>query len=211
MSATSPTFPFSTREAQQEAYRQGGWMFLVSEIMLFGGVLMAYLVGRLAHPDAFASASGELDVMLGSINTAILLTSSLTMAVAVQMGRKGRPRGTVFWLLLTALLGLVFLGIKGYEWMIEIGKGDLPGRAFLGQGTERAGTGLFFWLYFTATGLHALHLSLGVLTLTGFAALYRWRAPAIPDYLVLLGLYWHLVDIIWIFLFPLLYLVGGPS
>jgi cytochrome c oxidase subunit 3 len=210
MSGSSATFPFPSRHDQKEAYRQGGWVFLISEFMLFGGLFLAYLIGRIAHPAGFAEGSAEMDLALGTINTAILLTSSWTMALAVHSGQQKKPRVASRYLVLTAVLGLAFLGIKGIEWLNEIGKGEIPGRAFLGGGAAEAGKGMFLWFYFTATGLHALHLTLGVLTILIFAALYRRRPPQIPEYLLILGLYWHLVDIIWIFLFPLLYLVGGP-
>lgn len=212
MSAASPHFPFSSREAQVEAYRQGAWLFLSSEVMLFGGLFLSYFIGRWTHPTGFSVGSSELDPVLGTLNTALLLTSSYTMAVAVHRGQQGRSRAVSVLLTITALLGLAFIGIKGFEWWSEIARGHVPGRAFLGLGVEQAGVGLFLWFYFTSTALHAVHLSLGVLVMLAFAFWYsRGRPPAVPDYLVILGLYWHLVDLVWIVLFPLLYLVGAPS
>lgn len=205
-----PYFPFPSREVQVEAYRQGAWLFLASEIMLFGGIFVAYVVGRIVHPEGFAEASSHLDLTLGVINTVILLTSSFCMAMAVESGHHDRRRAVVMWLLLVLVLGFGFLGIKGTEWMAEIGKGDVPGRAFLGQGAVVAGKGMFLWLYFTSTALHALHLTVGLLVLMMFVVAYARKKFDWPsDYLVMAGLYWHLVDLIWIFLFPLLYLVGG--
>jgi cytochrome c oxidase subunit III len=204
---------FDTLEQQKEAYRIGGWIFVGTEVMLFSGLFLAYLIGRLAHPEGFAHASGHLDVMLGTLNTAVLLTSSYFMALAVTRAETQRHKTASIFLLVTALLGSAFLGIKIYEWWHEYHKAMVPGVRFDYLGPHLQATRLFLWTYFTATGLHALHLSIGIVVTLWFCLVCRFWPNLIPDPspLVLGGLYWHLVDLIWIFLYPLLYLIGGPS
>ncbi|MBX3169525.1 MAG: cytochrome c oxidase subunit 3 [Candidatus Eremiobacteraeota bacterium] len=180
------------RNQQHQSYSLGMWIFLGSELMLFGGLFLAYSYGRFYHQSEFARASLQLEWLLGAVNTAVLLTSSTVMAFAVDRGERGDRGGAARRLWLTALLGLVFLGIKGYEWSLEHSQGVVGER-------------LFFFFYFTLTGLHAFHLTLGVLAVLFFA----WRAGyRSADEIMILGLYWHLVDLLWFFLYPLLYLIG---
>ena len=186
---------FVDAEQEEQAYSLGMWIFLGSELMLFGGLFLAYSYARFTHPNEFAQASLLLERGLGAVNTAVLLTSSTVMAFAVD--RRQRRL-----LLLTALLGLVFLGVKGYEWHQEFLHHKVPTTEFVGLPGER----LFFFFYFTLTGLHAFHLSLGVLAVLVFALRARPRHE-----LMMLGLYWHLVDLLWFFLYPLLYLIGVRS
>lgn len=161
--------------------RLGMWIFLGSEMMLFGGLFLAYTVGRLSDPPGFALGSHHLEVSLGTLNTALLLTSSWTVALAVERGRR--------WLLWPGLLlGLAFLAVKGYEWH---------------EHWQYIHSGMFFWFYYVMTGLHAVHVLLGLLAFT--LLLLGYLAEELP----VVALYWHLVDIIWIFLFPCLYLVGS--
>lgn len=199
---------------QREAYRLGGWIFIASEVMLFSGLFLAYLIARMSHPAGFAEGSQELHHLLGSINTGVLLTSSLTMAFAVQAVEKRDYRRSSRWLWVTLVLGIAFLAIKGYEWHEEFLHGRVPGLSFTYTGPHGPGVLLFYWFYFTSTGLHALHVTIGVLCNLWFALVCRYKDHWIPDPspVVLAGLYWHLVDLVWIFLFPLLYQIGGaPS
>jgi cytochrome c oxidase subunit 3 len=204
---------------QQEAYKMGMWAFLGSEMMLFGGLFLAYTVGRISHYDSFVQGSHELHRLLGGLNTAVLLTSSATMAFAVERSKLRRWGSVVALLLVTAVLGLAFIGIKTYEWSLEYNQGLIPGAHFSDPGK---GLELFYWFYFVMTGLHAIHLTIGVGAVLTTAWLLHRRSPIVlseasddsgepPSPIVMLGLYWHLIDLIWVFLYPALYLVrGGP-
>lgn len=201
--------PYSDARQQHEAARMGMWIFLATELMLFGGLFMGIVVYRVLYSEAVAEASSHLDMWLGGLNTAVLLTSSLTMAFAVACAREGRAGPCTRNLLLTAALGTLFLGIKGYEYWKEYHEGLMPG---IGPPfpIETPPAELFFNLYFAATGLHALHLTCGIGAVLGFSWLVgrrRLRLPARESYVEGLGLYWHLVDVIWVFLYPVLYLV----
>lgn len=201
---------FKTRWREREAQDFGVWVFLVSETLIFGAFILVYLVLRWRYPEGFAHAGVETSIQLGTLNTAILLTSSLTMALA-DLGAEKEWQSARMLLVVTALLGAVFLGIKFYEWYDEYRRGLVP---FLGLDFDYAGpdphaAAMFFRLYFALTGLHALHLSIG-LGLVGGAAIF-WpqiaeekrgqRAGAI-------ALYWHFIDVVWVFLYPFLYLLG---
>lgn len=202
---------FENLEQQREAASLGMWVFLATEIMFFGALFMAYVAYRSVYPDSFAEASGHLEVTLGSINTAVLLGSSLTMALAVHAMHGERRVALVGFLLLTMLLGLVFLGIKAVEYAHEFENGLVPGLHFSYAGPNPQRVELFFLLYFLMTGLHALHLAIGI-GVVAAVDLFAWRkrltAPTSTP-VELTGLYWHFVDIIWVFLFPLLYLMHG--
>jgi cytochrome c oxidase subunit III len=197
--------------AQQHAADSlGMWAFLLTEIMFFGGLFLGYTVYRSAYPQAFAEASHHLDIWLGSINTAVLITSSLSMALAVHSAQTNERRGLIRFLLLTVLLGLVFLGIKGTEYLHKFEEHLIPGANFAYPGPHAHQVQLFFSFYFGMTGLHAFHMIVGI----GLLAALAWQAGRgrfSSDYYApveLIGLYWHFVDIVWIFLFPLLYLLG---
>ena len=200
---------FRDLEQQREASSLGMWVFLVTEIMFFGGLFLAYTVARTTHPAAFAQASRHLDVTLGSANTAVLIVSSLTMALAVHASQVGRRRALIAFLILTIALGCTFLGIKAIEYADKFHHHLVPGSGFSFSGPEARPAELFFSLYFAMTGLHALHMVIGVgvvvvLLLRARRCRYtvQYHTPV-----ELSGLYWHFVDIIWIFLFPLLYLI----
>jgi cytochrome c oxidase subunit 3 len=185
-------------------------IFLATEVMFFGGMILAYTVYRFMYPLPFAHASQHLDAILGGVNTAVLLGSSFTVALAVHAARVGARRLLLGALGATIVLGGVFLAIKGYEWRHHYHEGLVPGIRFLAMGPEAPAIGLFFWLYFAMTGVHALHLTIGigVMAVIGFLA---WRGRFSPAYynpVEVAGLYWHFVDIVWIFLLPILYLVG---
>jgi len=200
---------FQDLEQQREASSLGMWIFLVTEIMFFGGLFLAYTVNRATHPVAFAEASRHLDVALGATNTAVLICSSLTMALAVYASQLGRRKALIGFLITTMALGSVFLIIKGIEYADTFRHHLVPGRAFAFSGPQAKPAELFFSLYFAMTGLHALHMIIGVGAL--FVLLvHAWRARYSPEYhtpVEVSGLYWHFVDIVWIFLFPLLYLI----
>jgi cytochrome c oxidase subunit 3 len=199
---------------QQEAATLGMWMFLATEVLFFSAVLTAYAVYRSYYPAGFAYGSEELSTPVGAVNTAVLLTSSLTMALSVYFARLGERRRLLAFLGLTLLFGLTFLGIKAYEWHHEYAVGNVPVLNFdtarfkddvsLGRQVQ-----LFFVFYFILTGLHALHMVIGVGLLVYLLLRARTGAFSGPYYtpVEVIGLYWHFVDIVWIFLFPLLYLI----
>jgi cytochrome c oxidase subunit 3 len=204
---------FETKEQQHEAGSLGMWVFLVTEIMFFGGVFMAYIVYRALHLDAFIAGSHLLNVTFGATNTAVLICSSLTMAMAIHSAQTGKSRGTIVtYLILTMLLGIAFLAIKfTFEWHHDWVEGLVPGLHFTYNGPHAPGVQLFFCFYFFMTGLHALHMFIGLGLLTTLTVMAH-RGRFNSDYFAPLevsGLYWHFVDIVWIFLFPLLYLIGG--
>jgi cytochrome c oxidase subunit 3 len=184
----------------------GVWLFLLTEVMLFGGLFILYAAYRVVHADGFYEASRELDRVIGTANTAVLITSSLLVALGTLEVHHGNRRAGVPALLGAAALGLVFLTVKGFEWAAKFEHGLFPGAPVLAQ--KSPGEILFFGLYFVMTGLHALHVLVGVALLVGVATIAARRAIPTGAALEGVGLYWHLVDIIWVFLFPLLYLIG---
>jgi cytochrome c oxidase subunit III len=204
--------PWQYFDRQREAGTFGIWVFLASEMLFFGALILTYTVCRIDHPGAFAVAARETNIWYGTINTAILLTSSLTMAMASQAAASGeRLRNLILWCLAaTAALGLAFLVVKGFEYREDIAKHLLPGAHFA---IATPGAQLFFGLYWIITGVHAVHLTIGivmVVRLTWLGYLTKFPLNANPE-IEVTGLYWHLVDIIWIFLYPLIYLPGRAS
>jgi len=203
---------FDTADQQKDASTLGMWIFLITEIMFFGGMFLAYTVYRHAYPHAFAVASSSLDVYIGAANTVVLLCSSFTMVLAVRAAQLGRRNGIVLFLILTLVLGMIFLGVKAYEWNLKFEEHHVPGATFHFEELSPEAQGqaqLFFSLYFAMTGLHALHMVIGagiLSTMLYFARKGR-DAAAYMTPVDVAGLYWHFVDIIWIFLFPLLYLI----
>lgn len=200
---------FDDLEQQKDASTLGMWVFLVTEIMFFGGLFAGYTIYRLLYPDAFAAASHHTDLVLGSINTIVLIGSSLTMALAVYYAQAAKRNQLVTFLILTILLGSVFLGIKGVEYYHKYVDHVVPGINYQAEGSMADQEQLFFLFYFVMTGMHALHMIIGVgllLVLTVRASRGRFSAQYFSP-VEITGLYWHFVDIIWIFLFPLLYLI----
>jgi cytochrome c oxidase subunit 3 len=202
---------FDDMAQQAEASTLGMWVFLVTEIMFFGGLFMAYLLYRWQSPMGFAEASNHLNVYWGAANTVVLIVSSLTMALAVRAAQIGAPPKTqVGWLVATMILGAAFLGVKVIEYRDKFIHHTVPGPNFQWEGTYAQAAEQFYSLYFCMTGLHALHMIIGIgimLVITWMA----WRRTFDADYYTpveVAGLYWHFVDIVWIFLFPLLYLIG---
>lgn len=229
---------FDTMQQQKEASTFGMWVFLLTEVLFFGGMFMAYTLYRVWYFDAFAAASTSLGLGLGTFNTAVLIGSSLTMAFAVRAAQTNSPSATVRWLVLTIILGTVFLGVKAIEYKEKFDHHHVPGPHFIwedpshavaaGNGGEHAAaasaspeasapanaelqrrTQLFFSLYFTMTGLHAIHMIIGIGIIIVVAVMAHKRRFDSNYYgpIEMTGLYWHFVDIVWIFLFPLLYLV----
>jgi cytochrome c oxidase subunit 3 len=197
------------QQDQGVSARLGMWLFLLSEILLFGGLFLLYAVYRFKHPAEFHAASLELSRFDGTLNTAILLTSSLTAALAVfTLKEKGNARRAALLLAATTALGLVFLVVKGFEWAAKFQHGLYPSSPVLLA--KPAGEVMYFGLYFLMTGLHALHVIIGMTVLSVMLAkvlrgsVTRERPAGLENG----GLYWHLVDIIWIFLFPLFYLIS---
>ena len=215
---------FDDMEQQYLSANLGMWAFLVTEIMFFGGMFAVYSVYRFMHPVAFAEGSAHLDVLIGTINTAVLLTSSLTVALSVHAAQTGRRRQLVLLLAATIVLGLVFLGIKFYEYQHKWHEHLVPGPHFhlpdehfkLREYADRIDprrVQAFFGLYFTMTGFHALHMVIG-LGLFLYLLLKARRGAYSAAYstpVEMCGLYWHFVDIVWVYLYPLLYLIAPPG
>ena len=209
---------FEDLRQQRDSLTLGMWAFLVQEIMFFGGLFCAFLVYRTAHTEAFNAGSSHLDVKWGTINTVVLIGSSLTMALAVGQAQRGNRKGVVTWMLATGALGLTFLGIKAVEYTSKWEHGLVPGRFFLRgdhHGLEDIlpmadKVELFYGFYFVMTGMHALHMIIGIglmvwVLIETFKGKVTQNRHAIVENF---GLYWHFVDIVWIFLFPFLYLLG---
>lgn len=201
---------FSDSEQQASAAKLGMWLFLLTEMLLFGGLFAAYSIYRAWNPDMFYEAHKVLDVKMGMINTIVLITSSVTMALAIRSTQLGDRKATSRFLIATLLFAAVFLVIKYFEYSHKIHLGQLPGKYYTFTGLQGANPHIFFSIYFMMTGLHGIHVIGGM----GLIA-WIWRRSAkghfSPEYytpLEMTGLYWHLVDLIWIFLFPLLYLIG---
>lgn len=186
------------------------WLFLAQEVMFFGGLFLAYTVYRWKYPDWFALGSNQLDVPLGLANTIVLIGSSLTMVLAVRAAQLGRARQIVGWVGATMALGTVFLVVKGFEYHHKWTHHLIPGAGFHIEGTTDPAAQTFFVLYFCMTGLHALHMivGLGLLAFLVPKALRGEFSAENHNWVEGVGLYWHFVDVIWIFLFPLLYLLG---
>ena len=208
---------FESYEQQRETASLGMWLFIAQEMLFFGGLFMAYIVFRHRFPDAFAAASHHLDVTLGGFNTVVLIGSSLTMALAVRAAQMGRNKVCGWFLIATMILGGVFLGVKAVEYHEKYVDHLIPGvtqfewtQPFHGKEIPANQVRLFYGLYFAMTGLHALHMIIGIGILLWL--LYWVRKGRFTsdnyNYVEGVGLYWHFVDIIWIFLFPLLYLIG---
>ncbi|MBL6458735.1 cytochrome c oxidase subunit 3 [Belnapia sp. T6] len=198
--------PWRSLRRQREAAEFGLWVFLASEVMFFACALTGYAVNRVLWPEAFAAAARETNVLYGTINTGILLTSSLTMAVAAESARAGLRRLTLVCLGVTIAFGLAFLMVKGLEYAEDIEKHLVPGPGFR---LDQPAAQIFFAFYWLLTAVHALHMTIG-LCLVGTLLAQAWRGsrPLSSPAFEAAGLYWHFVDLVWIFLYPLLYLAG---
>jgi cytochrome c oxidase subunit III len=209
---------FDDLDQQQNAAELGMWLFLATEVLFFGALFLAYTLYRLQNEQAFANASAGLNLWLGTINTVVLLTSSLTMALAVHAAQLAHRQMLIRMLLATMVLGTAFIVIKGVEWHEDYAEDMIP---FLtshfhlkhGPNPPAPASALFFNLYFLMTGLHAVHMLIGLGVMIYFTAKARRGlmegVRATPIHL--LGLYWHFVDIVWVFLYPFLYLIGASE
>jgi cytochrome c oxidase subunit 3 len=213
---------FDDLEQQHEASSLGMWVFLATEVMFFGGMFVGYAVYRHLYLPSFEAGSRLLDWRFGATNTAVLIGSSLTMALGVRAAQLGKRKKLIIFLFLTMLLGMTFLGVKfAFEWRHDYVEHLVPGINFAPEGPILARleqshaylphVELFMFFYFAMTGVHALHMvvGIGVLTVLVILAWRGWFSAERFNAVEMAGLYWHFVDIIWIFLFPLLYLVGG--
>ncbi|MFB3813196.1 MAG: cytochrome c oxidase subunit 3 family protein [Terriglobales bacterium] len=201
---------FASLDQQRESATLGMWIFLMTEIMFFGGMFTGYMVYRAAYPQAWRAGSVDMMFWAGTINTVVLITSSLFIALAVHAAQEGHRRTLVAFLMLAVLLGVVFLGIKGYEYHDHWVHHKFPGPGFQWEGPDARAVQMFFVLYFAMTGFHALHMLIGVV-LVGIVAYFAWQGRYTPEYhnpVENSALYWHFVDVVWIFLYPLLYLVS---
>lgn len=210
---------FEDMAQQQEADFLGIWLFLVTEIMFFGGVFAAYAIYRWLYFAAFDGGSHILDIKLGAVNTIVLLGSSLTMALSVRSAQVGNRRALIWFLVATMILGGIFLGVKAYEYNQKFVEHVVPSLDWAPEGETLAllapggveHAQIYFVFYFAMTGLHAIHMVIGMGLLLWLVLRAR-KDDFTPHYFApveVVGLYWHFVDIVWIFLFPLLYLIGG--
>jgi cytochrome c oxidase subunit 3 len=205
---------FETPDQQVDTSTIGMWTFLVTEIMFFSGMFFAYGLYRSLYHDAFASTSKHMDVVVGAINTAVLICSSFTMVMAVRASKLDMRKMLVLYLILTMILGFVFLGVKAYEYHHKWVEHLVPGFNFHYEEPQfQHQAQILFFLYFMMTGMHAMHMVVGegmlaVLAWMAWRGRFtaKWNTPV-----DMIGLYWHFVDIVWIFLFPLLYLIGKKA
>jgi len=201
---------FDDIEQQRKAAKLGMWIFLATEVLFFGGLFLGYTVYRFTYGHVFVQASRKLDVVIGGTNTAVLLISSLVMAFSVRASQLDQRRRLVGLLLGTAVLGCVFMSLKAVEYHKDYVDHLVPRLGFKWVGADPGNAELFYWIYFAMTGLHAIHLTVGIGILVVLAML-AWRGRfrnGNYNPVEIAGLYWHFVDIVWVFLFPLLYLVG---
>lgn len=203
---------FEDLNQQSESASLGMWLFLLTEIMFFGGLFTGYTVYRWQYPEAWLAGSHHVGagngILLGGFNTVVLILSSLTMALGVHAAQMGKRKAIIFWLVLTILFGGTFLGVKAIEYHHKYVEHLIPGPNFTTEGPR--GMQLFFSFYFAMTGMHALHMVIGIVIL-GILVWMAGKGRFTSEYyspVEMTGLYWHFVDIVWIFLFPLLYLLG---
>ncbi|MCG7601945.1 cytochrome c oxidase subunit 3 [Halomonas sp. McH1-25] len=210
-SKAAPDEQFDDLTQQRQADLMGMWIFLATELMLFGGIFTGFTVYRFAYPEVFAEAATHLDLRLGTLNTALLVTSSLFMALAERAANAERRRLTLIFLIVTISIGVVFLGIKGYEWHHEYTENLMPilGLEFEYPGAHPDRAEMFFNFYYVLTGLHAVHMSIGLGMLSVLVVFtLRWRdPPRLGRQIQMNGLYWAFVDVVWVFIFTTLYLL----
>jgi cytochrome c oxidase subunit 3 len=196
---------------QGDTAQLGMWVFITTETLFFGALLFTYFLYRMTYPHEFAAAAKDAVLWCGSVNIGLIMTSSLTMVLAINSAADGRRRALVYWLVATAFLGLCFLGVKGYEYCLDYNDNVVPAVNFVIKPGEGPAGELFWVFYFVATGLHAIHMTIGI-GLILYMLLWRVRrgeiTPAYYAPLEVVGLYWSFVDTVWIFLFPSIYLVG---
>jgi len=201
---------FESAEQAYESSKTGIWLFLATEILMFGGLFVAYIMYRGLYPATFFECSQHLNRVLGAVNTVVLICSSFTMAMAVQKIQENKRKTTAILLILTILFAATFMVIKYFEYSHKIHEGLLPGAHFSYEAIKAPKADLFFSLYFMMTGLHGIHVLVGI-GIIGWILIRTQRGDFNKQYYTpvdLTGLYWHLVDLIWIYLFPLLYLIS---
>jgi len=201
---------FSDPEQQSDSAKLGMWIFLLTEILLFGGLFVAYAIFRATNIDMFYNAHKFLDVQLGTLNTVVLITSSVTVALAIRSIQLNKRKQTIILLVVTLLLAATFLVVKYFEYSHKFHLGQLPGKYYTFTGVEGNNPHIFFSIYFAMTGLHGIHVIAGICVLS-WILVRTVRGDFSSEYYTPVemgGLYWHLVDMIWIYLFPLLYLIG---
>ena len=207
--ATEPLrFPFKEESHQRESALFGMWIFLATEVLFFGGMFAAYTIYRYSHWQAFQEAARHQEWYLGGLNTFVLLTSGFTMAIAVECARQGRRAWLLRLLVVTWVLGAAFLVIEGYEYHSKFADHLVPGSGFRFTGTDPGSSELFFVLYFTMTGMHMFHMFVGLMLILFFGTWTGFSGRVMPNRFEVLGLYWAFVDIVWLFLYPLFYLVN---
>lgn len=200
---------FVDADQQFDAAKMGMWIFLVTEILMFGGLFAAYIVYRLWYPELFVMASEELDTFWGGVNTIVLIGSSLTVAMAIKSAQLNQKKNISINLVITLLLAAVFMVIKYFEWTHKFELGIFPGKFYAFEGIDHPKANVFFSLYYLMTGLHGIHVLIGM-GLMIWLLVRSSKKHFDSEYyspIEITGLYWHLVDIIWIFLFPLFYLI----
>lgn len=200
---------FENAQQQYESGNLGMWLFLITEVMFFGGMFAAYGVYRSWYPEAFKIASTATNVPLGAMNTIVLIWSSVTMALAVQSAQLGKQKRLVWMIILTMIFGGVFLGVKAVEYTEKWHHNHVPGPNFVWEGEGGREVQILYCLYFAMTGMHAVHMvvGLGIMAWLLVTAMKGHYTPKYYNPVEISGLYWHFVDIVWIFLFPLLYLI----
>lgn len=201
---------FADMEQQRESAKLGMWIFLISELLLFGGLFGFYTFYRAWNPEIFYNAHVTLDVKLGTLYTVVLIASSVTFALAIHAIREDRRKQTLALLAATLILGAIFLLVKGFEWAHHLELGQRPGKFYTYTGIAGTNPHIFYSAYYLMTGLHSLHV-MGGLGVIAWLLRRTQRGDFSSYYFVpveMTGLYWHLVDLIWIYLFPLFYLVG---
>ncbi len=210
MSSVHPEVQYADLAQQADTAQFGMWVFIATEVLFFGALIFAYTVYRTAYPEQFRLAGHDSVLLLGSVNQAILLTSSLTMVLAIRAGRLANRRALVALLLLTALLGFAFLGVKGYEYSQDAASHSVPVLDYVFKPGYLPPTELFWTFYFIATGIHAVHLSIGIV-LVLILVVRASRGAFSSGYhapLEVIGLYWSFVDTVWLFLFACIYPLG---
>jgi cytochrome c oxidase subunit 3 len=205
-----PAFQYATLPQQHDAAQLGMWTFLATEVLFFGGLIVGYFVYRFGYPADFAAGGRHTRIVIGAVNTGILLTSSFLVAWAVTAARLDLGRLAAALLVGATVLGAVFLALKGYEYLEEYREHLVPTVNFQFQPEYARGAMLFFMFYFAATGLHAVHVAIGLIVLLAIAARARHGAYSLQYHapITVAGLYWHFVDVVWVFLFALIYLPG---
>lgn len=201
---------FSEADQQRESAKLGMWIFLVTEVLLFSGLFVFYAIYRAWNPEMFINAHYFLDVTLGSLNTVVLISSSVTVALAIRSMQLNNKKQTIILLIFTLALAATFLVVKYFEYSHKFHLGQLPGKYYTFTGIEGTNPHVFFSVYFMLTGLHGIHVIAGMIAI-GWVLYRTYKGHFSAEYFTPIenaGLYWHLVDLIWIYLFPLLYLIG---